>query len=243
MPTPINHPHSSSRTLAWLPVVLIHLTLLALWRGSVPAAPKAVSDGSAMHWVWITPQVKTPPPVAARPVLTPPPPRIDARARLPRTVAPPAPPRINPVRPAEPAAPPTTESAMTIVDSDPFAGPPEPTTSETGAAATAARIRAQARRELGKIDRDLRRASPSQIHAPVSTPQTRLVAGLNDAKVIHWNEAAQVEELPDATGSGRRIARIRTSMGTYCATLDSNRSAVDGFTPNTKGPKLTNCPK
>lgn len=245
MPTLISRPLPRSRALAWVPVALIHLALFALWRGSVQAPPRAVADGPAMQWVWIKPPLKAAPPIAATAIAPPLRPPGNPPARAPRAGAPTMPPtmapRPAPVRPAEPAAPGSSaaEPAITIVDSDPFARPER----DTSDAANAARIRAQARRELGKIDRDLRRASPSQIHAPVSTPQTRLIAGLNDAKVVHWNEAAQVEEIADPTGSGKRIAKIKTFMGTYCTTHDSNRSAVDGFSPNTKGPKLTNCPK
>ncbi len=243
MSIPINRRPPSPRTLAWVPVALIHLALCALWRGSVPAAPRIDGDEAAMQWVWIKPPAASPPPVPAPPAPVPP-----RRAGTPAQAAPAAPaqppsagtPAVPPASPV-PAAP-TAEPAITIVEADPFAQS-APGAGVPSDAAIAARIRAQSRRDLGKIDRDLRRESPSQIHAPVSTPQTRLIAGLNDAKVVHWNEAAQVEEIPDATGGGRRIAKIKTFMGTYCTTHDSNRSAADGFSPNTKGPKLTNCPK
>lgn len=122
---------------------------------------------------------------------------------------------------------------MTMVPADPFNKPER----------TASDIMAQAKRDVGKIDSELRRASPSQIHAPVSTPQTRLIAGLNDAKVQHWYDAAQIEEIPDQSGSGRRISKVKTALGTYCVTYQSNNSALDGFEPNKGGPKVTNCPR
>jgi hypothetical protein len=96
---------------------------------------------------------------------------------------------------------------------------------------------------VGKIDRDLRRESASQIHAPRNTPQTRMAAGIAAAKVQHWNDPAEMEEInAPEDGSGRRVTRVKTPFGTQCWTVASNHSGPDMFEPNKGGPKITNCP-
>ena len=237
MPPFDSHARLRSRSLAWLFVILIHILVLMAWRYTKAPQRPPTPNSEATQWFWVAP-VKAPPTprlprLAARktPSISDSAPREVARHTAPRAPDPSmtmiAPTTSAPATSAPAPAPPATDT------DDPFLKHDR----------SAADIAAQARRDVGKIDSDLRRESPSQIHAPANTPQTRLIAGLHAAKVQHWNDPVEIEEIPDEGGNGKRMAKVKTAFGTYCTTHDSNRSAVDGFEPNKRGPKITNCPR
>jgi len=106
----------------------------------------------------------------------------------------------------------------------------------------------QAKRDRGKIDRDLRRAYPAaRIEAPASTRQTRLEQGFADAADAapnRWFEAPKISAIQDPGGVGRRRYRVVTAGGTYCVTYESN-NAPDGRDSMKDGikPKITTCPQ
>ena len=104
----------------------------------------------------------------------------------------------------------------------------------------------QARRSIGKIDQDLRKAHPGQpISAPASNGATRLAQGLQaaaDAAPNRWYEAPKVTEIIDPGSYDRRRYRVVGARGTYCITVESNH-APDGLDIGSKGieHKKTNC--
>ena len=211
-----------SRLPALALVLCLHIGMLLAWKLMRDAPRPAPSDAPAMQWIDIQPPRSLPKPAPAKvkAAAVPPSPRL---AR----VLPPTPPAPAPPAPAR------ESQAITLVPADPFAAPAPP----------APDIVKKALGAVGKIDRDLRRESPSKIHAPLDTPQTRLVAGIQAARKQHWDEPASIEEInaPD-DGSGRRMSKIKTPFGTYCATVASNHSGPDMFESNKAGPKLTTCP-
>ncbi len=119
------------------------------------------------------------------------------------------------------------------------------------AAAASARsaddILRQARRDIGKIDRELRQASLNrQIQAPADTKLTRLQKGFADAAAAvppKWFEAPKVEEIVDEGGYGRKRYRVSTAGGTYCVTYEGV-NAPDGIDIMKNGiqSKFTTCP-
>lgn len=113
-------------------------------------------------------------------------------------------------------------------------------------AVSVAEILKNARRDIGKIDQDLRRSHPGQpIKAPPDTAQIRLAKGIAHAAEMappRWYQAPKSTEILDPGGYGRRRYRVITAKGTYCYTYESNH-APDGRDVIRNGPaqKLTTC--
>ncbi|MES2016512.1 MAG: hypothetical protein V4484_08445 [Pseudomonadota bacterium] len=159
---------------------------------------------------------------------------------------PPKPPALPPVRVRSAPAP----VQHAIASATPPTEPPEvaaPVAIAAPAAPSAEQMLQQARRDLGKIDRDLRKEFPgSRIKAPSDSPQLRLAKGIEHAAEMappRWFEAPKVTEIIDPGGYGRRRYRVITGGGTYCVTYESNH-APDGLDTMKNGikPKITNCP-
>lgn len=217
-----------SRTHHRLPGVAatmaVHLGLVLIWllaRG-VPAETEG-APAATIQWINIAP---TPAPA---PAVRPPTARAAASA------------------PARPVTPPPA-----VVVAAPAAAPAESAPAAPAAAPAPAPVSAydmlqQARRDIGKIDKDLKKEFPERglIRAPIDTPQKRLVRGIELAHELappKWYEAAKMQELIDPSGQGRRRYRVVTSGGTYCMTVDS------AHTPNGKDQgnykptlKMSNC--
>lgn len=105
----------------------------------------------------------------------------------------------------------------------------------------------QARRDIGKIARDLKKEFPERgIRAPIDTAHKRLVKGIELASELappKWYEAAKLTEVIDPSGQGRRRYRVNTAGGTYCMTYDGPHTPNgrdQGKQPS--APKMTNCP-
>lgn len=115
------------------------------------------------------------------------------------------------------------------------------------AAPTAAQMLEQARRDIGKFDKELRREFATKgISKPTSSPQQRLAQGIEDAYDAvppKWYESAKVKEIIDPGQYGRKRYKITTAFGTYCMTYESPNSPTAqldiGKRPE---PKMTNCP-
>jgi hypothetical protein len=108
-------------------------------------------------------------------------------------------------------------------------------------------IMLQARRDLGKIDKDLKKEFPERgIRAPIDSAQKRLAKGIelaNELAPRKWYEPAKVSEVIDPSGEGRRRYRVITAGGTYCMTYDgpNTPNGRDQGVP-ARAPKMTNCP-
>ncbi len=206
--------------------VVVHLALVLWWL--LARQPGPDTDGTpaeAIQWVDVRPRPA---------VVTAPP----APAPAPRK--PPAAPRNMLARPA-PAAPAATVAAVAAPQETPVApvAPAPP-------AKSAYDMMQQARRDIGKIDKEIKKEFPEQhIKKPLDTPQARLEKGFDLAAEMappKWYEKAKVTELIDAGGYGRKRYRVITAQGTYCMTYESNHSP-NGQDPFTRGmkPKMTNC--
>ena len=228
MPTVSELPLSRSRSGAIVFTVAVHLALLLLWRANQGPQPRdTVPEPTVfIQWFKALPPRPPEPALAAKPLAT-----------APRHVA--AAPHTEPIVLVPSAAPVEASVTPTVADKPNEHAPPAP------APRSADDILQQARREVGKIDRDLRTASPNQIHAPADTALTRFAEKMEAAtRAPAWYEPAKIEAIADEGGYGRRMYKIKTAFGTYCATYESNHSP-DGVDRTNTGtvPKLTNCPR
>lgn len=226
---PAYKPPAANRRYAAIALTLLAHALLVLGWQYARRLPAVDNDpGKSTQWVKIMPPAATaPPPAPAKPVLQPDA-RQAARADAPAARPVPATPAAAPVAPISEAPP------DTIVQEAPPAAP------------NAAEIMRQARRSIGKIDQDLRKAHPGQpISAPVSNGATRLAQGLQaaaDAAPNRWYEAPKVTEIIDPGQYDRRRYRVVGAKRTYCITVESNH-APDGLDISSKGiqHKTTTC--
>ncbi|WP_426102634.1 hypothetical protein [Massilia sp. TSP1-1-2] len=125
---------------------------------------------------------------------------------------------------------------------------PGPATVQAPSGKSAYEMMQQARRDIGKIDREIKKEFPEQhIKKPVDTAQSRLEKGIalaNELAPPRWYEQAKVKELIDPGQYGRKRYRVVTAYGTYCMTYESAHSP-DGRDQATRNsaPKMTICPE
>lgn len=94
-----------------------------------------------------------------------------------------------------------------------------------------------AKRDIGKIDKELRRSSPSFMQMPPTSTQSRLEKGIAAA----GKPAFQALE-ERTLSNGRRITKVSGPNGIYCVTHDSG-GATGGIDVMQRGmsAKVTNC--
>ncbi|HWW05944.1 hypothetical protein [Collimonas sp.] len=94
-----------------------------------------------------------------------------------------------------------------------------------------------AKRDVGKIDRDLRKAFPKLPETAPDTAQSRMAKGIAAAGKGKWGRMEE-RVLP----GGRRITNIVTPLGTYCVTYEG-AAAADGVDQMQRGvqQKISSC--
>lgn len=211
--------------------IALHLVLVGCWLlARAPALPDDSAPRVAIQWVNIRPYV----PVATKPPAPATPPVLTSKP-VPKRAAAVAPPEAVNTTPIE-LAPPVAPAEPALEPAPAAAGP------------TAHDMLQQARRDVGKIDKDLKKEYPERfIKAPIDTATRRLVKGIALAHEMappKWYQPAKIQELIDPAGVGRKRYRVITSGGTYCLTYESAHSmnGSDPFTRTTNRPKKTNCP-
>ena len=103
----------------------------------------------------------------------------------------------------------------------------------------------RARRDVGAIDRALRKENNPYIVAPPDSPQIRLRKGIQAAADMApnaWYQAPKVAELVNNTGDGARRERVISSGGTYCMTERAPTTSIDMIEKHGKW-RQTNCPE
>ena len=196
-------------------IVLLHVGFAYLVLQSRPHAhtDENLPQGPSITWLRHTL------PAATRPVPVPLPSAKPAAARPPRL---PVPVSVLAVEliPA-PAPAPATPQAITVV------APP-----------SAADILAQAKRDVGKIDRDLRKEFPQRGEQKLEdTAFKRMQQGFAEAYAAvppKWYEASRIEEVGANEAKGSRTYKITSALGTLCVTT---RAGKQGET------MIGNCPK
>ena len=194
-------------------IVLLHVGFAYLVLQSRPHAhtDENLPQGPSITWLRHTL------PAATRPVPVPLPSAKPAAARPPRL---PVPVSVLAVE-LIPAPAPATPQAITVV------APP-----------SAADILAQAKRDVGKIDRDLRKEFPQRGEQKLEdTGFKRMQQGFAEAYAAvppKWYEASRIEEVGANEAKGSRTYKITSALGTLCVTT---RAGKQGET------MIGNCPK
>ena len=236
------HPHWRERRTTGLALaLLVHVALLVAWQMSRPVHMAGSGPEPArMRIQWI----RLPPPAVPAPKPKPVPKPAQAARSPARATAPGAPAAPQPASPSAPAAAPTAEPApASPVPAAPRPAGPQPITPQ--AAPTAADILKGARRDIGKIDRDLRKENNPYIVLPPDSPQLRMRRGMETAHDLAppriW-EAPKIEALVNDTGDGARRERVITGNGTYCITDRGVNTSIDMIEKHGKQ-RITSCPQ
>lgn len=210
----------------------LHLALVLAWQWAnapQPAGPQRPSR--VMQWVDVIPLSEPPPTPRSEPPAHAPAPAL-RKARKEKPDSPPV--------ASMALVPPVAEAPVaSLPESDPTAAPAQSRSADD--------IMQQAKRHVGVISKDLKKEFPGpKIRAPLDTPQSRLVKGIELAHEMAppklW-EAPKVQEL--TTGfAGTRRYRVITGNGTYCITVGPTHTAT-GLTMggNANAQRLTTCPK
>ncbi len=242
------HPHPRERRYAGLALtVLVHAALLLGWqmsRHTLPVESGPEPKRTRIQWIRL-PSLEAPaaPAAAPKPVQLPKPVQASAQApaaATPRAAAsqPAAIPDAAPITlvPAAPAA-----SATDTPSNAPQAAPSEPAT----ATPSTAEILKRAKRDIGKIDRALRKENNPYIAAPPDSPQIRMrdkMEAAHDLAAPRLWEAPKIEELVTNTGTGERRTRIITGAGTYCITERPPGSTSIDMVEKHGKQMITSCP-
>jgi hypothetical protein len=120
-----------------------------------------------------------------------------------------------------------------------------PAATATPAPPAGATMLERARRDVGAIDRALRKENNPYIVAPPDSPQIRLRKGIQAAADMApnaWYEAPKVAELVNNTGDGARRNRVISGSTTYCVTERAPTTSIDMIEKHGKL-RLTNCPE
>ena len=209
--------------------VLVHAILILGWQ--MTRRPPAIAPdprSSTIQWIRLpapaVPQPRRDKEEPARPQVAP---RTNA-ITLPRMTV-----------PAAPSVTPTVTSPA--ADAPAAVGTPAP----PAAPSASATMLERARRDVGAIDRTLRKENTPYIVAPPDSPQIRLRKGIQAAADMApnaWYQAPKVAELVNNTGDGARRERVISGGGTYCVTERSPTTSIDMIEKHGKT-RITNCPE
>ena len=187
-------------------IILLHVGLAYV---VLQSQPRAVADenlpqGPAITWLRYT--APAPPKPAPAPLPTPKP-----AARVPRLTMPVPVSRPLPAPAVEQVPAPATPEAITVI--------PPP---------SAADILAQAKRDVGKIDKDLRKEFPQRGGEKFEdTGYKRMQQGFAEAYAAvppKWYEASKIEEIGANEAKGSRTYKITSALGTLCVTTRAGKS-------------------
>ena len=199
-------------------IVLLHAGLAYVIVQSRPrlASDENLPQGPAISWLRHT--LPAPPKPLPLPSIKP------AAARVPRLPSLPIVAPVNrplPVASMAQAPAPATPEAITA--------PPAP---------SAADILAQAKRDVGKIDRELRKEFPQRGEQKLDdTGFKRMQQGFAEAYAAvppKWYEASKIEEVGANEARGSRTYKITSALGTLCVTTGAGRNGET---------TIGNCPK
>jgi hypothetical protein len=197
--------------------VLVHVALVLGWQ-ALRTLPAPAEDGAERRILWIP----LPPPLPA-----------------PRDREPPPRKETEPPRPLRRPGPALTLPPAPVPEADP--APAQPAANRP----TAEQILERARRDIGRIDKALRKENNPYIAAPLDSPQIRMRKGMEQAAALAPNriwEAPKVEELVNNTGDGARRTRVVGALGTYCVTERAPTTSIDMIEKHGKL-RITNCPR
>ena len=215
MPSMTSLPILPRRAPGLLVIVLLHAGLAYVIVQSRPrlATDENLPQGPAISWLRHT--LPAPPKPLPLPSIKP------AAARPPRQ------PMAAPV--SRPLPAPTVEQVPAPATPEAITAPPAP---------SAAEILAQAKRDVGKIDKDLRKEFPQRGEQKLDdTGFKRMQQGFAEAYAAvppKWYEASKIEEVGANAAKGSRTYKITSALGTLCVTTGAGRNGET---------MIGNCPK
>jgi hypothetical protein len=224
---------AADRLLGILLTFLVHAALIFGWQmvRTLPRLPRLPSAGERPGIQWIP----LPTPRAAV--------RVREAAPVPASAEPARARSVAPAALPSPSLP--LPGRVPILASSPAAPLAAGTASQASAPApSAGQILEQAKRDIGKIDKALRKENHPYIAAPLDSSQIRLRKGIELANELAPNrlwEAPKEEELVNNTGDGARRTRVITGKGTYCITERATNTDVEMIEHHGKL-RITNCP-
>jgi hypothetical protein len=224
------HTATADRRAGVLLTVLLHAALILGWQAlRRPPPPPVEDERPGIQWIRLpAPPARPSPPIPA-PVPAPAP----------------APARAEPVRAHPRGLPSSALPSPSLPTASPGPAPSPAPAPATAPAPNAAQILQQAKRDIGSIDKALRKENRPYIAAPPDSPQIRLRNGIEQAHEMAPNrlwEAPKVEELVNDTGDGARRSRVITGGGTYCVTERSPATSIDMIEKHGKL-RITSCPQ
>jgi len=190
-------------------IVLLHAGLAYVIVQSRPrlASDENLPQGPAISWLRHT--LPAPPKPLPLPSIKP------ATARVPRL---PNLPILAPVSRPLPTASVAQAPAPAPVTPEAITAPPAP---------SAAEILAQAKRDVGKIDRELRKEFPQRGEQKLEdTGFKRMQQGFAEAYAAvppKWYEASKIEEVSANAAKGSRTYKITSALGTLCVTTRAGK--------------------
>lgn len=203
MPSMTSLPPLPRRAPGLLLIVLLHAGLAYVIVQSRPrlATDENLPQGPAISWLRHT--LPAPP----KPLPLPLPSIKPAAARQPMAA---------PV--SRPLPAPTVEQVPAPATPEAITAPPAP---------SAAEILAQAKRDVGKIDRDLRKEFPQRGEQKLDdTGFKRMQQGFAEAYAAvppKWYEASKIEEVGANAAKGSRTYKITSALGTLCVTTRAGK--------------------
>jgi len=209
------------RTTGLLLTGLLHLALLLalLWQQRVAVIEDHGPERASIQWLRFTPAAPMPAPSHAKPAMAAP-----ALKTRPATTA----------RQAVPLAKPIAAEAITTEPVAPAPTATQPPPVPAPATVSIDEIMRIAKRDIGKIDKDLQKEFPDRgPKLTLDTPQARLERGFDAAHAAvlpKWYEPARVEAL-NRPGGGPPMFRITTALGAYCITIQATGDKIYHMCP------------
>lgn len=221
------HQLSERGLFALAVALLLHVALLSIVLRHPPPAPPDIA-ARAMLWLKLAPPVPVPVPRPAP--------------------APPAPTRHSPG--AAPVLPPVPVVPLARAPAPPSIAPPEPQAAPADAPPahlTLEQILSNARRDVGKIDQQVRkeRSATFSAGAGAVSVQQRLEKGFDEAHQAapnKWYQAAKIEDITPPGDDQRKIYRITGAAGTFCVRYPDKNRKFDHGQANLGEPLIGACP-
>ncbi|OYO26514.1 hypothetical protein CD932_25140 [Janthinobacterium sp. PC23-8] len=144
----------------------------------------------------------------------------------------------QPRAPRQAVAAPISQPAPAPLSAPDSTAEPAPAVPSKPNAPSAAEILAQAKRDVGQIDKDLRKQFPQRGEQKIDdTAFKRMQQGFADAYAAvppKWYEASRIEELGANTPRGGHTYKITSPLGTLCVTTGAGKNGET---------MIGNCPK
>ena len=233
---------STERRLGLLLTALVHFALIAGWHAArTLPAPSPSNDSPRSRVLWIPLPRSRHAPRDSEPV---PPPKESAARPIPLHPRPAAPFTLPPAPSIESRPTPAPAAVPSPAQTPAQTTAPAPAAQPAPPGPSAEQILERARRDIGGIDKALRKENKPYIAAPLDSPQMRLRQGIEHARAMAPNriwEAPKVEELVNNTGDGARRSRVIGGRGAYCITERATSTDVEMIEHHGKL-RITNCP-